>query len=136
MKPAYLLAQTGLLASSYLLMAASSYATSTANNPIIISLQQTTDQNCDGQADEGVQLPTPNSCIIYTVVATNISHKRIFNIRLSGKIPTYTKLYSPLKGNMQLVRSDEGELLVQSLFNPLEPGEEHSAIMRYVVQIL
>ncbi len=139
-----------LYAGGGLLMLTNTYAGNSANSqntsPIQINLQQAIDENCDGRADEGKSQATPNTCIIYTITATNLSDKRLFNIRLSGKIPPNTRLYKPLTVvdndsthllSHQIGRdiNDEGIPTVYASFDYLDSGKEHSFTVQYSVRI-
>ncbi|MEE9351880.1 MAG: hypothetical protein V3U78_06435 [Thiotrichaceae bacterium] len=133
-----------------LLVISNSYATPQSNS-VKVSLQQAIDKNCNGNT-ENRQLAIPGACIVYTITATNLSDAPVFNIRLSGKIPKYTKLYkkplsklykqpninndNSLEETILTSNPATGEPLIQSLFSRLEPGHAHSITMQYTVRIL
>ncbi len=141
MKPLF---QIALLASLVWIPFTSS--ATTPSHPIEIKLQQAVDGNCDGIVSESSErkFAIPGACILYTITATNHGNEAVFNITLSGKIPQYTKLFSPLPARsnksssaaMLINSSMNKEPLLQQVFSRLDPGEEQAIVMKYTVRIL
>ena len=127
MKHATLLAQISLLAACLLPLSNSNAITNAY--PVSISLQQAVDKNCNGNVQDK-QLAIPGACILYTITATNLGDTPVFNIRLSGKIPKHTRLYSPLreKTGASSDRSLQETTLSLALVGHLIPTQEISLL--------
>lgn len=130
-----------LLLSTSLLIPATNHAAS-HSKIITISLDQAVDKNCDGKTSTDF-LALPNSCILYTITATNYGKSPVFNISLQGKIPKHTKLYDliPPTANHAVTatvvkKSKSGRASIQQEFERIEPGENNAIIMQYTVKIL